>query len=217
MPTAYDRSDTALLFIDPYNDFLSPEGKLWPMVSAVAAAQDLLTHLRQIMAAVRAAGVQVFIVPHHQFVAGDCTTWHNASPYQQATAAARPFEKGSWGAQWAPGFAPQPGDIVVHEHWGQSGFANTDLDMLLKQHGIRKVILIGLIANTCVESTGRFAMELGYQVTLVKDATAAAGPEMLHAAHVLNGPTFATAILTTAELLALLPAPETASHPASKE
>lgn len=79
--------------------------------------------------------------------------------------------------------------------------------MLLKQHGIRKVILVGLIANTCVESTARYAMELGYQVTLVKDATAAMAPEMMHSAHVLNGPTFATAILTTAELLELLPAP----------
>lgn len=203
--TDYSRDDTALLFIDPYNDFLSEGGKLWPMVKDVAAAQNLLVHLKQIMVAVRLGGIQVFVVPHHRFEEGDCATWHNASPYQKATAAARPFEKGSWGAQWAPDFAPQPGDVIVKEHWGQSGFANTDLDMLLKQHGIRKVILIGLIANTCVESTARFAMELGYQVTLVKDATAAMAPEMMHAAHALNGPTFATAILTTAELLEQLP------------
>jgi nicotinamidase-related amidase len=52
------------------------------------------------------------------------------------------------------------------------------------------------------EATGRFAMELGYHVTLVKDATAAFGPEMMHAAHVLNAPTFAHAIVTTSELLA---------------
>ena len=98
------------------------------------------------------------------------------------------FAKGSWGGEWHPDFAPQPGDIVVKEHWGSSSFANTDLDMLLKQHGIAKVIVIGLLANTCIETTGRFAMELGYHVTLVKDATAAFSMDRMHAAHELNGP-----------------------------
>ncbi len=66
----------------------------------------------------------------------------------------------TWGGEWHPEFGPKPGDIVIKEHWAQSGFANTDLDQQLKQHGIRKVILVGFIANTCVESTGRYAMEL---------------------------------------------------------
>ena len=64
------------------------------------------------------------------------------------------------------------------------------------------VILVGLLANTCIESTGRFAMELGYHVTLVRDATAAFTHEMMHAAHELNGPTFAHAIVSTSELVA---------------
>jgi ureidoacrylate peracid hydrolase len=53
-----------------------------------------------------------------------------------------------------------------------SGFANTDLDLQLKKHGIHQLIVIGLIAHTCVEATVRFAAELGYQVTMVRDATA---------------------------------------------
>jgi Isochorismatase family len=53
--------------------------------------------------------------------------------------------------------------------------------------------------------TKRFAMELGYHVTLVRDATAAFTPEMMHAAHELNGPTYAQSILTTAEVIAALP------------
>lgn len=101
-------------------------------------------------------------------------------------------------------FVPQPGDIVVKEHWAQSGFANTDLDFQLKQHGVTHVIAVGLLANTCIESTSRFAMELGYHVTLVRDATAAFNHERMDAAHDLNGPTFAHAILTTPELLAAL-------------
>jgi len=63
-----------------------------------------------------------------------------------------------------------------------------------------------LLANTCTESTGRHAMEIGYHVTLVRGATAAFAREMMHAAHALNGPTFAHAILCTEELLAALPA-----------
>jgi len=103
------------------------------------------------------------------------------------------------------GPTPHPGDIIANEHWGSSGFANTNLDFLLKQKQIVNVIVIGLLANTCIETTSRFAVELGYHVTLVKDATAAFSLDRMHAAHELNGPTYAHAIVTTAELVAALP------------
>ncbi|MFF3515830.1 isochorismatase family cysteine hydrolase [Streptomyces sp. NPDC002573] len=112
------------------------------------------------------------------------------------------LRRGSWGGSFHDDFQPQPGEVVVHEHWGSSGFANTDLDFQLKQHGITHVVIVGLLANTCIEATARFAQELGYHVTLVRDATAALGPEMMHAAHELNGPTFAHAIVTTDEVTA---------------
>ena len=114
------------------------------------------------------------------------------------------FAEGAWGGEWHPDFVPQPGDILIKEHMASSGFANTDLDLQLKQHGVHKLILIGMLANTCLETTGKFGMELGYHVTLVRDATAAFSPEAMHAAHVLNGPTYAHAILSTDELLAAL-------------
>jgi nicotinamidase-related amidase len=93
----------------------------------------------------------------------------------------------------------------VLEHWGQSGFANTDLDSQLKQLGIEKIILVGFVANTCIESTARFGMELGYHVTLINNTTAALEQEGMHAAYEVNGPRFAHAILTTEDLLNLLP------------
>jgi nicotinamidase-related amidase len=116
------------------------------------------------------------------------------------------FARGEWGGEWHPDFVPMPGDIVAQEHWGQSGFANTDLDMKLKQSGITHVIVVGLLANTCIESTARYAMELGYHVTLVRDATAAFSHEHMDAAHELDGPTYAHAILTTAEVVEALAA-----------
>jgi nicotinamidase-related amidase len=72
--------------------------------------------------------------------------------------------------------------------------------------GSSKIVLIGMIANTCIEATGRFGMELGYHITLVKDATAAFSREAMQAAHDINGPTYAHAILSTDELLARLSA-----------
>src|SRR5215831_9822159 len=70
-------------------------------------------------------------------------------------------------------------EIVAQEHWCSSGFANTDLDLQLKKHGIHKLIVIGLIAHTCIEATVRYAAELGYDVTVVKDATADYSDEMM--------------------------------------
>jgi nicotinamidase-related amidase len=204
--TNYDPARTALLFVDPYNDFLSEGGKLWPRVKEVAEQVGLIDNLKAVIAAVRGKDIQVFIVPHHRWEPGDYERWKHVNPSQIASAKMHFCEKGSWGGEWRPEFAPRPGDVIIKEHWAQSGFANTDLDQQLKQHGVEKVILIGLVANTCIESTGRFAMELGYHVTLVTDATAAFSPDMMHAAHKLNGPTYAHAILTTAELISALQA-----------
>jgi nicotinamidase-related amidase len=116
----------------------------------------------------------------------------------------RVFEVGTWGGEFNEEFGPKPGDVVVKEHWAQSGFANTDLDFQVKQHVIEKIILVGLVANSCIESTGRYGMELGYHVTLVPDATAAFNQEGMVAA-ATNAPMFAHAILKTDELLAQLP------------
>ena len=71
-----------------------------------------------------------------------------------------------------------------------------------------KVIVVGLLANTCVECTARFVAELGYHVTLVKNATAAFSQDRMHATHRLNGPTFAHTILATVELIAELSSAE---------
>jgi nicotinamidase-related amidase len=201
----YEKQSTALLFVDPYNDFLSEGGKIWPRVKAVAEEIGLIDNLKSINHAVRQAGMKVFIVPHRRWEPGDYESWRHPNPTQLSIMQRHSFARGEWGGDWHPDFAPRQGDIVVKEHWAQSGFANTDLDQQLRQHGITHVIVVGLLANTCIESTARYAMELGFNVTLVRDATAAFSKEMMHAAHVLNGPTYAHAILNTRELIEALP------------
>nr|WP_198318756.1 cysteine hydrolase [Pseudofrankia inefficax] len=203
--TEYERERTGLILIDPYNEFLGEAGRVWQMVQQVAESVDLRQHLREVLEAVRAAGIQVFVAPHRRRRPGDFDNWKHLTGGQRAIQSGGLLQYGSWGAQWHAEFGPQPGDVITHEHWVSGGFANTDLDFQLKQHGIEKIILVGLVAHTCVESTGRFGAELGYHVTLVKDATAAASQEAMHAAHEITGPTYAHSIVTTGELLAALP------------
>ncbi len=64
--------------------------------------------------------------------------------------------------------------------------------------------MIGLIAHTCLEATVRYAAELGYDVTVVKDATADYSDEMMHAALDINIPNYASAIVTTKEIVELI-------------
>ena len=93
---------------------------------------------------------------------------------------------------------PRPGDTVAQEHWCSSGFANTDLDLQLKKHGIHQLIVIGLIANTCVEATVRYGAELGYDVTVVSDATASYSDREMQAALEINIPNYAEVVTTSA-------------------
>lgn len=62
----YPKGSTALPFIDPYNDFLAEEGKMWLMVAEVAKSVDLHANLGRVRAAVREAGIPIFILPHHR-------------------------------------------------------------------------------------------------------------------------------------------------------
>lgn len=202
--TSYLRAHTGLLLIDPYNDFLSEGGKLYGLTRSVAESVGTVAHLKAVVAACRQAGITVFYVPHHRARLSDFSGWKHPSPYQLGAHQMQVFAEGTWGGQWHPDFVPHAQDILIREHWNSSGFANTDLDVHLKQRGIEKLILVGMLANTCLETTGKFGVELGYHVTLVRDATAAASTDAMRVAHEINGPTYAHAIVSTDELLAAL-------------
>jgi ureidoacrylate peracid hydrolase len=194
----------ALLVIDPYNDFISEGGKLWPRIKNVAEANHCVPHMSQVVSAARKAGIRIFYAMHHRYRPGDYETWKYIAPIQKAAWNRKVFEEGTWGGEIRSEFKPEPGDVVAQEHWCSSGFANTDLDLLLKKHGIHTLIVIGLVAHTCVDATVRFAAELGYEVTLVKDATADYSDQHMHAALVTNLPNDANAILTTDEVFQAL-------------
>jgi ureidoacrylate peracid hydrolase len=204
-PTS-DNGITALLVIDPYNDFISEGGKIWPRIRAVAEANNCVAHMLQVLNAARQAKLRVFYAMHHRYRSGDYETWKYVAPIQKAAWKHKSFEHGTWGGEIRAEFTPKPGEVVAEEHWCSSGFANTDLDLHLKKHGILQLIVIGLIAHTCVEATVRYAAELGYEVTVVKDATADYSDEMMHAALDINLPNYANAIVSTDEIVAAISA-----------
>jgi ureidoacrylate peracid hydrolase len=203
----YDKEITAVLVIDPYNDFISEGGKLWDRLKAVAEANRCVPHMLQVLNAARKAGLRVFYALHRRYRPGDYENWKYIAPIQKAAWSHKTFENGTWGGEIRSECKPQPGDIVAHEHWGSSGFANTDLDLQLKKHGIHKLIVMGLIAHTCVEATVRYAAELGYEVMMVKDATADYSDEEMHAALEVNIPNYASAIVTTSEVIDAISSP----------
>jgi ureidoacrylate peracid hydrolase len=148
--------------------------------------------------------LRVFYALHPRYRPGDYATWKCIAPSQKADCSHRPLENGTWGGEIRPKFEPQAGNIVALEHWRSSGFANTDLDLQLKKHGTQQLIVIGLIARTCVESTVRFAAELGYEIIVVKDATADYSDAAMHAALDINIPNYASAVVTTNEAVETL-------------
>ena len=200
----YDRKITGLLMIDPYNDFISEGGKIWDRLKGVAEANGCIPNMLKVLNAARAADIRVFYAMHHRYRPGDYESWKYVPPIQRAAWHRKSFEFGTWGGEIRSEFLPQPQDIVAQEHWCSSGFANTDLEMQLNKHGIHQLIAVGLVAHTCLEATVRFAAELGYEVTVVRDATASYTPEHMHAALDINLPNYANAIVTTEQIVAAI-------------
>lgn len=211
----YEPNITAVLCVDLYNDFISEGGKLWPWVEAIAKENNLLNNLRNIVKAAREAGISIYHVPHHRMEGGDYKKWRYPAPYQLLASDYEVFKKGTWGGTFHDDFQVQPGDVVATEHWASSGFPNTDLEHQLKRFGKEKIIVIGMMANTCLEATARIGMELGFHVTMVRDATSARSPEAMYATFDINAPSYAHEILTSAELIDAIKASASASAPAA--
>ena len=85
----YKKQLTALLVIDPYNDFISEGGKVWDRLQAVAEANSCVPHMSQVLKAARAAGLRVFYAMHHRYRPGDYETWKYIAPVQRAACISR--------------------------------------------------------------------------------------------------------------------------------
>lgn len=167
---------TALILVDPYNDFLSKRGQVWLMLKNVALSNGMIGKARSILEAARHNGMTVAYAPHHRWRPGALTGRKYLHPTQFMQERSHIFAEGRFGGKLLAELAPAEGDIIASEHSCSSGFAGTDLHDQLQALSITHLVIIGLVTNSCIEATARSAVDLGYHVTLVTDAVAAFAP-----------------------------------------
>lgn len=197
----YPIEKTAIILVDPFNDFLSDGGKLWPLVKATVKEVGLIENLKRLLTAARDKGIQIIYAPHRQTQLGDYINWKFLSPSQAGSKDRNLFAKNSWGSEFHPELLPQQNDLVAQNHWTASGFANTDLDLLLRMHGKEYIVITGMRANTCIDSTARYGVELGYHVTLIKDGIAAFTMNEVNAVVEITFPNYGHHLCSTDEFL----------------
>ena len=169
--TAFPADATAVVVIDPLNDFVSRRGKGWLLLRPVVGRVDLIANLQRVLTAARQSGVQVVYAPHHRY-RPDESPPRFPNPSQFLGRRNRFFSDGRHGGKFHSALAPEAGEFVASEHPVSSAFGGTNLDLHLRGAGINHIVICGLLTNTCVESTVRQGVDLGYHVTVLHDAVA---------------------------------------------
>ena len=173
--------DTAVVFIDPQNDVLSEKGANWGAVGASVTENKTIENMERIFKAAKVRGYEVFISPHY-FYPTD-SGWKTNGPLEADEFITRTFARTgpltlarfeNSGADWLHRFKPyiEDGKTVVVSPHKVFGPETNDLVLQLRKRGISKVILGGMLANMCVEAHLRELIEQGFEVAVVKDATA---------------------------------------------
>ena len=206
--TSFPPDKTALLVIDPVNDFLSEGGAAYELTKDTLKMHNMIDHLSKTIEGARAKGFPVLFGPM-AYTEDDYADeqLQKRSGINRMMFETKMFLAGSWGADFHPDLQPQPGDIVLLPHKSCDVF-RSDLPGHLERMGITHLVIAGMAANLCCESTARHAMEDGYDVTMIKDAMGATSVPEYEAAVHLNLPLFSNAVLTTEEFLKAI---ETAS------
>ncbi|MGD9989034.1 cysteine hydrolase [Pseudonocardia sp.] len=202
-------TDTALVLTDPQNDFLSPDGATWQLVGASVEDNGTVEHIEQLLVAAKEGGYPVFVSPHfyyptdHEWLFGGTLEkmMHEIHMFDRTSPLTGEGLPGS-GADWLERYKPylDDGTTVITSPHKVYGPQNNDLALQLRKRGVSKVVLAGMSANLCVESHLRDLLEMGFDVTVVSDATAAANhPELGdgYAAAITNFRFLAGAVVTT--------------------
>ena len=211
-----DPVSTALVITDPQNDFLSPEGVVWGLVGANVEANNTVANIETLLQAAKAGGYKVFISPHYyfptdkgwQFGGTVESMMHDIDMFDRSGALSTDGFEGS-GADWLEQYKKyiNDGDTIVASPHKVYGPESNDLMLQLRKRGIDKVVLAGMSANLCTEAHMRQLIEDGFEVAVVKDATAAAQHDDLgdgYAAALVNFAYIANAVMTTDEAVAAL-------------
>ena len=180
-----DSSNTALLVIDPQNDFLAETGVVWDLVGEGVVKNQVVDKLSKLIAKAKESGVEVFYSPH--YYDKEFEAWKDNNPIDSLMFERKMFDVNSSGSEFHPDLAPDDATIICAPHKNLSGFHTSDVDIQLRKRGIKTIYLCGMAANLCVESHLRDAEEKGYKVIVINDATAAPGDAAYEAALVNYG------------------------------
>ncbi|WP_261833654.1 cysteine hydrolase [Vibrio ishigakensis] len=178
-----DTNRTALVVVDPQIDFLSPNGTAWPVVGKSVEENQTVSNIESMFKVAKEVGMPVLISPHyyypwdneHHFGGPLEKVMHNLPMFVRKDPLSLDGFEGS-GADWMPEFKKYINDgktIVCSPHKVYS-LQQNDLNLQMRKIGIDKVILCGMSANLCVQAHLYEMLELGYEVAVVRDATAAA-------------------------------------------
>ena len=213
---SFSASDTALVIVDPQNDFLSPDGATWGLVGDSVTENDTVAHIEQLFLAAKANGYKTYVSPHYYFPSDKDWQFrgtienimHDINMFDRSGQRTMDGFEGS-GADWVDplGKYIDDGDTIVTSPHKVHGPESNDLALQLRKRGISKVVLGGMSANLCVEAHMRQLIEDGFELHVVKDATAAAQHDELgdgYAAAVVNFAFIASSVLTTDEAVTAL-------------
>jgi len=178
-----DLARTALVVVDPQIDFLSDKGVSWGVVGESVTEHDTVDNIERLFKAAKSVGMQTFISPHYYYPHDHRwafegvleKTMHSISMFDRTDPLSVDDFEGS-GADWMPQYKQYINDgetVVVSPHKVYSLMQN-DLNLQMRKRGIDKVILAGMSSNLCVQAHLYEMLELGYEVAVVRDATAGA-------------------------------------------
>jgi nicotinamidase-related amidase len=206
---SFSASDTALVITDPQNDFLSPSGVTWGLVGASVEENDTVANIERLLQAAKASGYHVFVSPHYyyptdkdwEFGGTVETMMHEINMFDRSGALDLDGFEGS-GADWLDPYKKfiEDGQTIITNPHKVYGPESNDLTLQLRKRHIDNVVLAGMSANLCVEAHMRQLIEDGFDVSVVKDATAAAQHPDIgdgYQAALINFGFIASSVLTT--------------------
>ncbi|WP_421811301.1 cysteine hydrolase [Flagellimonas sp.] len=175
---------TAIVIVDPQNDFLSPEGVAWGAVGQSVMENNTVDNIESLFRLGAENGIHVFISPHYyykhdhgwQFEGTLEKLMHNINMFDRGDQLNVDGFEGS-GADWLPAYKPYIMDeekVTICGPHKVFGPENNDLVLQLRKQKIDKVILGGMSGNLCVESHMRELLECGFEIAVIGDATASA-------------------------------------------
>jgi nicotinamidase-related amidase len=213
--------DSALVVIDPQNDFLSPKGVTWGLVGENVRKNRTVENIEQLFRVAKANDYDVFISPHYYYPTDH--GWKFGGTVEKMMHEIKMFDRegnltlegfrGS-GADWLEQYKPyiEDGRTIITSPHKVYGPESNDLALQLRKRGKSNVVLAGMSANLCVEAHLRELLEQGFEVAVVKDATAAAvHPELGdgYASAITNFGFIANAVLGTADAIKAMEAGRT--------